>query len=191
MLDKNLEILRQHPDTAFLTEKRLMVAYRRPRNLKDSLVRSDLVKKKSQNGSGPCGKNKCQTCKMMKKTDTFSSTITQKEYKIHGNFDCQSQCVIYLITCELCKKQYVGQTGTTLNNRMTGHRHDIKHQLDKPVSNHFSYKKGDSGHSLGNYFKVTVIDKAPSHVTSRILREVTYIRQLVTMDPHGMNVVTI
>jgi hypothetical protein len=74
---------------------------------------------------------------------------------------------------------------------MTGHKHDIKHQLDKPVSNHFSYKKGDSGHSFGNYFKVTVIDKAPSHVMSHILREVTYIRQLVTMDPHGMNVVTI
>jgi hypothetical protein len=183
--NRNINILKQHPDTAFLSEINFMVAYRRPRNIKDVLVKTDLQMIKIQQGSYPCRKLKCLTCKYMTQGTTFSSSKTRECYKIHGKFNCQSTYVIYLITCAECNIQYVGQTSTTLNSRMSSHRHDIRHQLDKPVSKHFS--NDNSRHNIRN-MQITVIDYGPHDVTSRHLRETSWIRQLVTMEPHGLNI---
>jgi tripartite motif-containing protein 2/3 len=179
---KHLPILNQHPDTSFLTEKKFMVAYRRPRNIKDLLVKTDMKITRKELGCQPCGKPRCLTCRFMKKTKTFQSTITNQSYNINGSFNCQSNYVIYLLTCSKCNIQYVGQTSTSINSRMIAHRFDIKHKLDKPVSKHFT-----TSHEICD-LTLTVIDHAPYSVTSRILRETSWIRQLVTMDPYGLNI---
>jgi hypothetical protein len=180
--DRNIKILLQHPDTTFLANTRFMQAYRRPTNIKDILVKTDLTRHKRTPGCHPCCKPRCLTCRLIKKGTTFVSNIKQNEYKIKGSFNCQSNYVIYLISCSKCEKQYVGQTSTTLNSRMIAHRYDIKHQLDKPVAKHFT-----SVHTP-NDLTVQVIDVAPRDVTSRHLRETSWIRQLVTLEPHGLNI---
>jgi hypothetical protein len=86
---KHQQILSQHPDTAFLTRKQFMVAYRRPTNIRNILVKTDLKKSTSQPGNQPCGKIRCRTCKFMYKTKTFTSSITNIEYQIKGRFNCQ------------------------------------------------------------------------------------------------------
>ena len=35
---------------------------------------------------------------------------------------CKSKNVIYLVSCKLCKKPYIGRTVQHLHNRMAGHR---------------------------------------------------------------------
>jgi hypothetical protein len=185
--DNNINILNQHPDTKFLAEMRFMIAYKRPKNIKDILVKTDIQRTKLIKGSHPCRKLRCQICKYMTEGHTFTSTTTNKEYTIKGNFNCQSSYVIYLITCSECQIQYVGQTSTTFNSRMSSHRHDIKHQLDKPTSKHFSLEPTPDRHIIRK-MRLTIIDNGPHDVTSRHLRETSWIRQLVTMEPHGLNI---
>jgi hypothetical protein len=57
----------------------------------------------------------------------------------------------------------------------------LRLQHDKHVSNHFT-----KTHKM-NDLSLTVIDVAPHDVTSRILRETSWIRTMVTMEPHGLN----
>jgi hypothetical protein len=58
------------------------------------------------------------------------STITHKQYDFVNNdtariCDCSSTNVIYLITCNHCRFQYVGQTGRKLRDRISEHRRAI------------------------------------------------------------------
>ena len=43
-------------------------------------------------------------------TYTFSSTVTGETFKINDKLNCDDKCLIYLLTCECCGKQYVGET---------------------------------------------------------------------------------
>ena len=43
---------------------------------------------------------------MLESGDQFESTITKKNYRINFPFDCNSYWVIYLLTCNICSKQY-------------------------------------------------------------------------------------
>ena len=36
--------------------------------------------------------------------------MTKEEYKINHCFNCNKKCLIYLLTCKVCLKQYVEQT---------------------------------------------------------------------------------
>ena len=63
--------------------------------------------------TGPCNSNGCRLCNFMEECDGFVSSKTERYFEIRGNnyFDCSWRNVIYLVTCETCEDQYVGQTG--------------------------------------------------------------------------------
>ena len=42
------------------------------------------------------------------------------------HFDCNSFCVIYLITCEVCKKPYTGLTVTKFRARLNQYKSNLK-----------------------------------------------------------------
>jgi hypothetical protein len=182
--NRNLNILRQHPDTSFLAQMKVTIAYRRPQNIKDILVKTDVKQDKLTPGSHPCRQRRCQTCPFMNSTNEYTSTTSNITYRIKGHYDCHSISVIYLITCQKCGIRYVGQTGSTMNKRFTGHRFDIRHELEKLIPKHFSES---APHSLRD-LRITIIDTGKQNVTTRILRETAYIRQLKTMEPHGLNI---
>ena len=64
---------------------------------------------------------------------------------------------MYLTTCNLCKKQYVGQTQNQLRIRTVCHKYDIRHEVDTPVANHFNLP----GHSLEENFEIVPIEQPP------------------------------
>ena len=71
--------------------------------------------------------NKCVCCKRMEElTDTFASSSTGRNYKIRRVYTCKSSWVIYLVTCQACNIQYVGQTTQELRKRHYGHRSDVR-----------------------------------------------------------------
>ena len=41
----------------------------------------------------------CRVCESIVVGDTFRSTVQQRVFRINHHFDCNSQGVIYLITC--------------------------------------------------------------------------------------------
>ena len=40
--------------------------------------------------------------------DMFICNNDHRSYKINHSFDCNEKCLIYLLTCNCCQKQYVG-----------------------------------------------------------------------------------
>ncbi|VDI32626.1 Hypothetical predicted protein [Mytilus galloprovincialis] len=49
-------------------------------------------------------------------------------FTIKNSFTCASSNLIYVIRCNGCKKDYIGQTGNTLRKRFTVHRQQIRHK---------------------------------------------------------------
>ena len=101
-----------------------VLAYRRPRNLRDLIVQAkvppltDVNSPPIQHGNFRCGTNQCVVCKdHMKEGDTFTSHSNSTSHQIRGNITCSTSNVIYLISCRVCGIQYVGETRTTFKRR--------------------------------------------------------------------------
>ena len=61
-------------------------------------------------GSVQCRGKRCQTFHNMKETETFTSSTMGKTFKLNHKLNCNDKCLVYLLTCNVSLKQYVGQT---------------------------------------------------------------------------------
>ena len=94
--------------------------------------------------------------------DSFASNVTKEEYKINHCFDCNENCFIYLFTCKVCLKQYVGQTVYELrlrwNNYKTNNRKDER--VEPCMQEHlFEYFSVEGHDGFLEDISITVIDK--------------------------------
>ena len=114
---------------------------------------------------------------------TFQSTVTQETFTIYSNSSCKTKNCIYLLTCGICKIQYVGQTITSFNKRLNNHRSWCTTGKNCPVTRHVKSK----GHSFDS-IKFQIIDQN-DHWNSDTLdqRENFWIHQLCTLEPGGLN----
>ena len=87
-----------------------IVSYRSARKMKNYIVRSKLYPVERKVGCRGCGSFRCQVCKSINVTDKFTSFNTKKTYKINNSFACNDKCLIYLLSCKSCGKQYVSNT---------------------------------------------------------------------------------
>lgn len=172
-------ILRQKPSPYH----RLTVAFRRPPNLKNCLVRTDINFVRPDIGSKPCGKP-CSICRYMTTSTTVTSHSNQKTVRIHHSINCNTYSAIYVIQCKQCHKQYVGQTSNSIRERFTGHRADIKSANEyKPVSRHFT----SPSHSI-NDVTITGLMVTENNVNIRLRTEEAWIAILNTTEPSGLNI---
>ena len=139
-------------------------------------------------GNKLCGSTRCKTCPIMLKTDKFTSHSTGKQYQVRAAATCKSYNVVYLIQCNRCGQQYVGETGQALHCRLNNHRADITHcrTLEKPVAAHFN-----SGEHSVEDMRVMVIERLrKDDPVLRKIRESRWIGTLDTSSPNGMNLRT-
>lgn len=146
-------------------------------------------------GCAPCNKKLCQTCQHMNTTQTIYGNFSSDLYLITQNTSCHTRNCIYAIHCSLCTHipcLYIGETHYSCRERISKHKSDIRHKLDKPVSKHFN----SPNHSIDN-LKVTVIQFLNEHKTDfqkthhrRKLKENTWIKKLHTFTPHALNTQT-
>ena len=54
--------------------------------------------------------SRCHVCRSVHIIDEFTSFATESAYKINHIFDCNNKCLIYLLNCKWCDKQYLGNT---------------------------------------------------------------------------------
>ena len=76
----------------------------------------------SQCGAYKRGVTKCKGCSILNECDNISSRQTRKTCGIRGKLCCSSTNVVYSLQCLICNKQYIGETSTTLRERMNHHR---------------------------------------------------------------------
>ena len=131
-----------------------------------------------------CKHPRCTTCQHLLCSRFFSSSKTGKSHTIRHSFSSKSRCVIYLITCEKCKKQYVGLTTQELHVRVNHHRSNILSKVRTYIANHFNFPD----HSLDN-LKLQCIDSANTMKELMDL-EHFWISTLKTKLPFGLNILS-
>ena len=114
----------------------IQTVYRRAPNLRDKLVRGQVIKELKLGITSPCNKP-CITCPKMDYSNVVTSN-TNVSYKIPGKYNCQSRNVVYVLTCGIHNMQYVGETQQTLNARFRLHESMINTKKENPVADHFN-----------------------------------------------------
>ena len=84
-----------------------------------------------------CGRSNCGICDILVEGESFKFK-NGPLFKVKTNIDCSSKNLLYVIKCEGCEENYIGQTGNDLRKRMTVHRQQIKDPSTRkiPLSAH-------------------------------------------------------
>ncbi len=195
IIQNNWPILSRSSATKELSEKRIIFGYRKEKNLKDMLVRAKLPLSQPTNSPETKNKNLCKTakcnhCPLLNKDGEIHSSYTNVRYSCKKNISCKSSNLIYCIQCRTCKKQYVGQTSTTIMKRLQGHVDRVKRKvLSDDIGRHFNLP----GHNGKSDIELFVLDFVYTHPGSsyaqslRLLIEHNWIHRLRTMLPMGLN----
>ena len=77
-----------------------------------------------QPGTFKCARARCKTCPFICNVEKLPGA--KRSFKITDHFTCTSANVIYSITCTLCKKLCIGETGTRLGDRFREHPRDVE-----------------------------------------------------------------
>ena len=149
-----------------------IVGFKRGESLKDLLVRAKvLVEKETDGKSCGCLRKHCKVCNFLEEKDTSTNKEGSDTYKIKEglHFDCNSENVIYLITCKKCKKQYIGSCvtrfHTRFNNYCSCHRKFCRGHSVTQVSFHAHFML--DRHCGINIWETILIDKGHNKQETR------------------------
>ena len=109
------------------------------RKLSSYLVRANMYPIERKVGLCKCNGKHCEVCKNVLETDTFICSNDQTTYKINHKFDCIEKCLVYLIMCNKCLKQYVVQTVNMFRSQWNNYK-DNSRKFDRGedcMQNHF------------------------------------------------------
>ena len=111
------EIILKYLDLFYMGDKvkrvfthKHMISFRKARKLSKYLVRAKLYLTERIVGSCKCGRKRFEVFINVNETSTFTSTMAGETYIINLRFDCNGIYLVYLLTWNKCKMQYVGQT---------------------------------------------------------------------------------
>ena len=136
-----------------------LVAYKRPPNIKDKLVRAKVPKesngrpKRTKIGMKKC--QNCVICPFVKEGKTVTSTSNSCKVDINSSVTCASSNIIYLLGCRRCPQQYIGETERSLKERFSEHRGYVTNNtISKATGKHFNEKS----HRISD-MTITVLEK--------------------------------
>ena len=159
-----------------------LISFKRDKNIGNFLVRS-AFKTSEQPGTFKCARARCKTCPFIYNVEKLSGP--KRSIKITDHFTCTSANVIYCITCTLCKKLYIGETGRRLGDRFREHLRDVEKDdkdASKPVARHFNLPNHSKQHMA-----VCGLSLHQGSTESRKTLEQRFIFQIGTLNPHGIN----
>ena len=142
----NFQLLQKDPETGRIFSQPPLISFKRGKNVGNFLVRS-AIKTNEQPGTSKCARSGCKTCPFTLNTSKISGP--KRSPKITDLFTYTSANVIYCITCTLCNKLYIGETGRRLGDRFREHLlDDEKNDKDasKPVARHFNLPSHSKQH---------------------------------------------
>ena len=177
-----LNYSKKGPETGRIFSQPPLISFKRDKNVGNFLVRSAL-KTKEQPGTFKCARSRCKTCLFIVNTSKISGP--KRSVKITDRFTCNSANVIYCITCTLCNKLYIGETGRRLGDRFREHLRDVeKNDKDssKPVARHFNLPNHSKKHMA-----ICGLSLHLGTTESRKNLEQKFIFQIGTLNPHGIN----
>jgi len=194
------------PITRPIHKQRLIVANRRPKNIKELIVTSKLrypprepgrsLSKDGKSGYNACPKVKTSHCPWCQCLDTSGICISHT-YRTtvicRVLVTCRSSNLVYVLNCTKCLMQYIGETKNEFRERLRRHVYDVKNigrirGCDTNVARHFNLPGHDASHIRPQILEF--IRAHPDHPgTTETRRKVErhFIIQLGTLRPNGIN----
>lgn len=161
-----------------LSNFKLISAYKKNKNLRDLLVRARLPSMTFDVKTHKRSNLDCY-CYLPSVRNSVSRLLLRIPQRIQPT-DCNC---IYLLFCNLCDKQYVGETKNSILTRLWQHRYNAKHsrELDTPLMQHILLHGWTS-------IRVTGLQCNPNWSTSeRKATERKWIFLLNSRHPYGLN----
>lgn len=161
--------------TRFIQKHRPIAAFKRNKNLLDTLVSS---KTSQQQKPTRAEAHKHYTVRRWVQNKTNKNIYETQRNTSAGVCNC-----IYLIYCTKCHKQYVGQTKNQLSLRTYQHTYNIRNKIEKRklLVKHFVM------HGL-SALRVTALQSSPFwSLRERLRFERIWIKRLDTVYPRGLN----
>ena len=109
-----------------VTEKKTLInSKRQAPNLQRLLCKSNFHSTEVAYQTKHCGKN-CVCCPYLLTDSSYKFKRVNKTFNLKTNFDCESKNLIYVVICETCKEEYIGETGCTVKQRLNIYRQHIR-----------------------------------------------------------------
>ena len=149
-------------------------AHRKNRNLQNLLVRS----KFTDNSHPPHIEHK----KYYKNRKFIHNPHSKAAFPPLGSFSLTSSNIVYIITCTLCHKHYIGETKHTILIRLKQHLYSIgEGKLTTPLATHFQ-------HHSTSHLVISGLEANDCWTTGQRKRaEKIWINKLGTTIPRGLN----
>ncbi len=200
IIKEHWPILGRSNATRALLDCDIIYGFRRPKNLRDELVQAKLTPPKPLSvirgkidRSTLCNRpNTCAHCPKLNRTGNIVSHTNQRKYRTKQNISCQTENIIYCLTCNVpgCGVQYVGQTKNRKMDRFNNHISDIRNSKDTTVARHMA------SHGITTNPPICIsilefINASPKSDLAQKLRnkwEKMWMARLNTYIPQGLNI---
>ena len=140
ILKKNFHIIQRDVVLNNIFPKPPLIAFKRSENIKDLLVRSKVAGNQNSDnthtGCKPCMDKKCKTCPFIHTATCITGPSGSFDIKAH--FTCKSTDIVYILSCSMCSKLYVGETYRSLDEHLTEHLRSMKLNYNNPNGQHFN-----------------------------------------------------
>ena len=181
ILKRNFHLIENDSELTKIFPSKPLVAFRRPRTIRNHVVRSNIYKEEVKKGSVKCGKCKLCTGYNFSTSDTITNKNKNITIKLRHFGTCGSEGVIYAARCRKHHCIYVGHTGVPLRSRFNKHRWDIKNRPgNSELAEHFHKNHCD------NDMEVFILQTGITDEKEREFYEDKWICALQTFQ--GMNI---
>lgn len=174
-INSSVDILRANTRCNRLLDSVKMInSKRQPPNLKKLLTRAKFETRTPT--VTRCPDKRCGTCDYLITGESYTFKGSATPFRVKMSMNCGTQNVLYVLECQGCMENYIGQTSDMLRSRMRVHKQQIKTpQYRKiPVSKHIADCAGEMEipFKVFPFYKIIHPDK-----TFRDVKELSFINK--------------
>ena len=164
-----------------------LTAFKRQKNIKDNLIRAKVAMPsqtrpiRNNPGMKRCGKW-CTACPYVKEGKTIKIN-SKKNWNINKNVNCETRNIVYIIECQKCKINYVGESKRSLKERLADHRSYVNREMINTATGAHFLKPG---HNL-SHLQISIVEKQKNSDDSYRKEREKYFINLFNSFYRGMN----
>jgi hypothetical protein len=184
ILLRNFHLLQDDDDLGEIFTSPPLVAYKRDCNISRFLVRSKFKENcepPPSPGTHSCGRPRCKTCPFVSSDTTFECP---GGFQVTSSFTCRTTDLVYMVTCALCSKIYIGETYRSLDDRFREHYRSAALGYNNPVGRHFSTPP----HNPDEHLRIAALWKNGRDRQYRKFMEAALINRFDCREPAGLNI---
>lgn len=138
--------------------KKLIIARSQPPNMKSLLTRAKFSSSPPNHRVYRCSE-RCVSCKNIKEGMEHTFRSVNQTFQVKSDFTCTTRNIIYVLICDNCQQDYIGQSSLEIRFRISVHKQQIKDESLRKlnVSKHV-HSCGNSQFKIFPFYKLKTED---------------------------------